>query len=539
MWDDGKITTSATCTEDGVKTYTCTVCNATKTEPIPATGHSFGEWKMLDETQHQRFCANDNTHVEQENHVWDDGKITTSATCTEDGVKTYTCTVCNATKTEPIPATGHSFGEWKMLDETQHQRFCANDNTHVEQENHVWNGGEITTPATCTKDGIKTFTCTVCGETKTEEIPAKGHTEVVDTAVASTCTADGKTEGSHCSACGEVLTAQTVIKATGHQWDDGAITTTPTCTKAGVKTYTCIVCGNTKTEPIPVTSEHIYGEWTKLNDTQHQRVCANDFSHTETENHTFDDGVVKEQNGTYYLSCRCIVCGAEIRKEFDLISCVGTPFSITLSSAPENFIVSTEDGAAVHHLGTDFSGIWFYDELLAGKTSYKFSISDIGSHKLFFATESGFSKTYLIYICAHEWDNGVVTKEATSTTEGEIDFTCIFCGQTETRAIPKLKPTEPASPTDATPIDATPTDATPTDAVRKLGDVDGNGKIEAADARLALRASVGLEPDITPDTDAWLACDVDGDGAVTSADARLILRASVGLEDAGKFGKKA
>ena len=70
------------------------------------------------------------------------------------------------------------------------------------------------------------------------------------------------------------------------------------------------------------------------------------------------------------------------------------------------------------------------------------------------------------------------------------------------------------------------------------GDVDGNGKIEAADARLALRASVGLEKDIVKGTGAYQAADVDGNDKVESADARLILRASVGLEDASKFGKK-
>ena len=73
------------------------------------------------------------------------------------------------------------------------------------------------------------------------------------------------------------------------------------------------------------------------------------------------------------------------------------------------------------------------------------------------------------------------------------------------------------------------------------GDADGDGKLTSADARLALRASVGLKEagDVEKDSAAYLACDVDGDGKVTSADARLILRASVGLEDAGKFGKKA
>ena len=113
----------------------------------------------------------------------------------------------------------------------------------------------------------------------------------------------------------------------------------------------------------------------------------------------------------------------------------------------------------------------------------------------------------------HNWDKGTVTKEATETSEGEMTFTCTVCGAKKTEAIPKLEPAQ------------------------QLGDVDGDGSITAADARLALRASVGLteKGDVAKDSAGYLACDVDRDGKVTSADARLILRASVGLEDPEKW----
>ena len=86
-----------------------------------------------------------------------------------------------------------------------------------------------------------------------EEIPAKGHTEVIDEAVAATCTEPGKTEGKHCSVCNEVLVAQTVIPAKGHSWNEGEITTAPTCKDKGVKTFTCTVCNTTKTEEVSAT----------------------------------------------------------------------------------------------------------------------------------------------------------------------------------------------------------------------------------------------------------------------------------------------
>ena len=178
LWNEGVVNIPVTCTEDGEKTFTCTVCNATKTETVAAIGHSYGAWEKLDDPQHQRVCANDTTHVEKENHTWDEGEITTPASCTEDGVKTFTCTVCNATKTETVAAIGHSYGAWEKLDDTQHQRVCANDPSHIETEEHIWDDGTVTTEPTDKAEGVRTFTCTVCGAEKAEAIPKTEPTRI-------------------------------------------------------------------------------------------------------------------------------------------------------------------------------------------------------------------------------------------------------------------------------------------------------------------------------------------------------------------------
>lgn len=117
---------------------------------------------------------------------------------------------------------------------------------------HIWNDGIITAAATCTAEGVKTYTCTICGETKTEAIAKKSHSPETIPAVAATCTKAGKTEGSKCAVCGEILTVQTTVAALGHKSDKGTVTKKATYTATGTKTYKCTVCSKViRTETIP------------------------------------------------------------------------------------------------------------------------------------------------------------------------------------------------------------------------------------------------------------------------------------------------
>lgn len=117
---------------------------------------------------------------------------------------------------------------------------------------HVYGEWQEVTAATCLEKGSHKKVCE-CGKEVVEDTPATGHTEVPDAAVAPTCTEPGKTEGSHCSVCDEVLTAQQTVNALGHDMGEFKQTTAPTCTAKGVKTATCKRegCNHTETQDIP------------------------------------------------------------------------------------------------------------------------------------------------------------------------------------------------------------------------------------------------------------------------------------------------
>ena len=142
-WDNGKITKEATCTETGEKIYTCATCQKTKTEAIASTGHSKITKFVKNATCETEgytgdiYCKNCGELLEEGKvteklpHTWKETQTVQEATCTEAGEKIYTCTTCNRTKTEQIPATGHKWSSWKKvsdataLQKEKQQRTCS------------------------------------------------------------------------------------------------------------------------------------------------------------------------------------------------------------------------------------------------------------------------------------------------------------------------------------------------------------------------------------------------------------------------------
>lgn len=237
-WDNGKVTTEATCEHTGVRTYTCSVCGETKEEETPKTDHTY-----------------------------DDGTVTKKPTCIETGIKTYTCTVCQKTKTEEIPATGHQHIEIRNKKEATCTETGYTGDTYCKDCGTKLSSGEVISKKahdyevkdrqepTCTTDGYVLSVCKVCRDEKQEILPATGHqhTEIRNKKEA-TCKDKGYTGDVYCKDCGEKLSdGKTIAKTTEHTWDAGKVTKAATCTEKGVKTYTCTVCGATKTEEIAAT----------------------------------------------------------------------------------------------------------------------------------------------------------------------------------------------------------------------------------------------------------------------------------------------
>ena len=134
--------------------------------------------------------------------------------------------------------------------------------TRNNKDVHKWNEGIVTTEPLCTKEGIKTFECSICNKTKTEAIKSLGHDYSSEWTIdkAATCTQEGS-KSHHCTRCDDKKDVTTISK-TNHNWDSGVETTKATCTKDGVKTYTCKDCKTTRTETIKALGHDYSSDWT-------------------------------------------------------------------------------------------------------------------------------------------------------------------------------------------------------------------------------------------------------------------------------------
>ena len=274
-WDDGAVRIKPSCTTEGAYLYRCRGCEKDLSVSIPATGHNYSSAPLFDAEAHwnvctvcgalsQRLphdfsgnvctiCGMTKTHE----HTWLETDVI-EANCTQDGTIFYRCTGCGDETTMIIPAVGHTPSDTLRFDVESHFHLCTACGEPVNRERHFWNGGLI---------------CSDCGATRTE------------------------TDEEH-----------------EHDWKDGTILHSPTCTQTGVLECICRDCGQTTHVEIPPTGHDFSGEYT-YDENVHQKTCRN-CTATEGSEHSWQQTEVllpPTCNEIGMALFRCDVCGAEKR----------------------------------------------------------------------------------------------------------------------------------------------------------------------------------------------------------------------------------
>ena len=338
-YDTGKVTTAATCTKDGVKTYTCTVCGAATTEAISKTGHSY-----------------------------DSGKVTTAATCTAEGVKTYTCAGCGDTKTEKIA-----------------------------KKDHTSDGGKVTLEPTCTEAGVKTYSCSNCGAVlDTQSLEKTGHDYKSQVTKEATCQEQGQKTVT-CQVCGHYYVDD--IPKADHDYAS-EVTFATSCREEGLETFSCKVCGHTYTQPIP-KDDHKY-------DYECDPDC-NVCGETRAVEHIYNQPWSYDETGHWH---ECGTCG-------DVLELI--PHTPGPEATEEEDQICLDCGFVLQEAGVHVhveSGDWLSDE---------------NEHWRLCACGEIMAKE------AHSWVLNQVDEEA-----GVEVYLCLICGLTEERELPPQ--TQPSAP---------------------------------------------------------------------------------------------
>ena len=254
--------TAPTCTVSGLTDgEKCAICgDVTKAqEVINALGHDMAEATCTAPATCKRGCGH--TVGTSKGHSYDDGVVTTAPTCTEKGVKTYTCSACGDSYTEEVAAAGHSYTPVVTAPTCTEDGYitytcsCGDSYTAPGQAStgHAWGEWVIDVEPTEETEGAKHRDCTNCDEVETAVIPELSHVHsYTTTVVAPTCTEKGYTK--HTCRCGDTYNTDEV-DALGH--DKKTVTVDPTCTEAGSTTTTCTRCDYNNVTPIPATN-HTY-----------------------------------------------------------------------------------------------------------------------------------------------------------------------------------------------------------------------------------------------------------------------------------------
>ena len=251
----------------------------------------------------------------------------------------------------------------------------------TEHTEHTWDDGKVTKAATCTVAGTKLYTCTECGETKTEEVKALGHD------FSETYEKDGENHWQICSRC------NAEVNLGAHNYvEDTEAGVAPTCNTAGKKVLKCEVCGDTQETPVRATGEHTKGTELKFDEKQHWYECTVCGTHLEPKNHDIEKG---EETGLSSDSCKpgertdaCKECDYEVKMSVD--SGVLHTYTFALNIAEKKLTATCSVCHNVREMtyafGDDFSSyednipgkmfdgsnIWFSDNLILDEDGNKY-----------------------------------------------------------------------------------------------------------------------------------------------------------------------
>ena len=462
VWNDGVVTTPATCTVDGVKTYTCTKCGATKTEAVPAAGHNYVDGvctacgaketvstgdvyalatelkdgdevivvnveagkAMSEDAVATKYRAGVDVVPENDKITTDDSKIVWDVVKTDDGYKfmndagetlsatsglsfadtdnVWTLTAGTVTDTFIISSTtakGTS-GDPKSIEwyanYSEFSTFYKNDSNeslfamklYVKEDGgetpvvceHVWNDGVVTTPATCTVDGVKTYTCTKCGATKTEAVPAAGHNYV-----------DGV-----CTACGAKETVST-----------GDVYALATELKDGDEVIVVNVEAGKAMSEDAVATKYRAGV---------DVVPENDKITTDDSKIVWD--VVKTDDGYKFMNDAGETLSATSGLSFADTDNVWT---LTAGTVTDTFIISSTTAKGT---SGDPKSIEWYANYSEFSTFYKNASNEsLFAMKLYVKEDGGETPV----VCEHDWQIDQIIP-ASCTVDGETDYICSKCG---------------------------------------------------------------------------------------------------------------
>lgn len=442
VWNDGEITTAATCTQDGVKTFTCTLCGETRTEVVGSSGHVASEtFVNTDPEGHYHVCSVCGEKTDDvQAHAFEDGEVIKQPSATEEGLQKIVCSVCGYESTKVLSPETH---------------------THV-FDREVADAKYLVSEATCIAKAVYYKSC-ACGEKGTETFEYgeyAAHTLVKTDRVEPTCIENGTEAHWTCSECGKSFSDENgqneisepvVIPATGHTYGDWKKDATG-------HWHECSVCGNkkdfeehtpdkdapTETEGVvctvcgyeiqPATGhEHTLSEDWTYDETYHWHACGGCSQQLDKAAHEYNVQKVSDEylasaatcmnKATYYYSCEC---GAKGTATFESGEVAGHVFDQEV--ADQKYLVSE---------ATCTAKAVYYKSCVCGETGTEtFEYGEFAEHTLV-----GGHNADVHYdecsVCharfnesAHEWDGGVVTKKPTLTTEGEKTYTCA-CGETK------------------------------------------------------------------------------------------------------------